>query len=410
MPVADLANHICCLIHVRGVISPDECREAIQQVIERQEALRLSFLPGKDAPLQMIRKSGEANFRSRELSLSEGNPEAVEELAREIFREPFDLVQGPLYRIEMLQCTAEDHVLVMAMHHSIADGWTLGVFVRELCGAYLQAKMGVREALPEVPLSYSAWGAAERALWTPAELERCATFWKSELAGHRRFWPASSSASPLQRSVIQLPADLGNAVRELARRNGATLFSTLLTSFQVALSKWTGADDIVVGTPVANRNKPAVRETMGYCSGNVPLRGQVDAARPFAEALRAMHQTTVDAFAHAMPFAELARALGDQPAPDHHPVFDVRFALQNHPIPDVALPSLSARLRMRSTGTARFDLGCEITEDGEALDVAWARRSNRFSESDILDLDCLFRSTLAAACRSPQSRTAVLVN
>ena len=332
---------------------------------------------------------------------------------KETYRAPFDLMQGPLYRIEMLRRAADDHVLVFAIHHAIADGWTLGVFVEDLCGAYLQGVMNKREPLPEVPLSYTAWAAAERAFWQSAELEQRATFWRSALAGtHRLFAPLDStqpSLSSLCRSVFQLPAEQGNAARELARRSGATLFSTLLTVFQTALSKWTGADDIVVGTPVANRNKQAVRETMGYCSGNVPLRGQVDGARPFSDALRTVQQTSVDAFANAMPFAELARALGDSAAPGHHPVYDVRFALQNHPIPDVALPSLSARLRMRSTGTARFDLGCEITEDGEALEVVWLRRENRFSESDILELDHIFRTILANACRSPESRTAALM-
>jgi hypothetical protein len=443
VPVADTANHICCIIELRGLVTPDECRDAVQRVVERQEVMRLSFLPGKDGPLQMIRRSSEANIRFRDLSPARGQPDAVEELARGIFSEPFDLTQGPLYRAEMLHRAADDHVLVLAIHHTIADGWTLGVFVRDLCGAYLQGMMKKREALTEVPLSYTAWGAAERAFWQPAELEKRAAFWKSALAGARRLFthpdpqeaPANqangtsadprdprdslakktaratfgTSAGGLHRSVFHIPAELGNAARELARRSGATLFSTLLTAFQAALSRWTGADDIVVGTPVANRNKPAIRETMGYCSGNVPLRGQVDGARPFSDALRAVQQTTVDAFANAMPFAELARALGDSPASGRHPVYDVRFALQNHPIPDATLPSFSARLRMRATGTARFDLGCEITEDDEALEVVWLRRENRFTESDILELDRLFHTILAGACRSPERRTALLI-
>jgi len=425
VPVADTASHICCIIELRGLVTPDECREAVQRVVERQEVMRLSFLPGKDGPLQMIRRTGEANIHFRDLLPAQGDPESIEELAREIFSEPFDLMQGPLYRAEMLRRGADDHVLVLTIHHAIADGWTLGVFVRDLCGAYLQGMVNKREALPEVPLSYTAWGAAERAFWQPVELEQRAAFWRSALAdAHPLFTqnpevrdsPAQKSArasfgtsgAGLRRSVFHLPAELGSAARELARRSGATLFSTLLAAFQTALSKWTGADDIVVGTPVANRNKPAIRETMGYCSGNVPLRGQVDGARPFSGALRAVQQTTVDAFANAMPFAELARALGQSPAPGRHPVYDVRFALQNHPIPDVTLPSLSARLRMRATGTARFDLGCEITEDGEALEVVWLRRENRFDESDILELDHLFRTILAGACRSPESRTAAL--
>jgi non-ribosomal peptide synthetase component F len=179
------------------------------------------------------------------------------------------------------------------------------------------------------------------------------------------------------------------------------LFSTLLATFQITLSQWTGVDDILVGTPVANRTKQAVRETMGYFAGNVPLRGQVDKSRPFADALRGVHQNTVDSFANAVPFAELIRVLDERPSPGYYPIYQIRFALQNHPVPDVAVPSMTARLRMRSTGTPRFDLGCEITEDKESLEVVWLFRTSLFSPEQIRELDKLFQATLAAACRAP---------
>jgi hypothetical protein len=410
VPAGDVSNHICCLIKVRGGLTLKDAQAAVQQVVARQEVLRLTFLPGKERPMQMIRKVREANFQFRELSSSQAQPDAVEALAQEIFTKPFDLVQGPLYRIELLRLAAAEHVLVFAIHHAIADGWTLGVFVQDLCAAYVQQLMGVSDGLPPVPLLYTAWGAAERAVWQPAELEQRAAFWKSRLAGTHRLWsvPAEPASAIPARFVALIPAHLGLAARELARRNGVTLFSTLLAAFQIALSKWTGADDIVVGTPVANRSRQAVRETMGYCSGVVPLRGQVDRDRPFAESLRAVHQVTVDSFANAMPFAELTRAIGDLPAPGHNPIYQVRFALQNHPIPDVDLPALSARLQMRSTGTARFDLGCEITETGEALEVVWLFRRNLFCQEEIENLGRMFEAVLAGACRSPESRAAAL--
>ncbi len=411
--VADSANHICCLIHLRGVITRETCEAALRRVLERQEVLRLSFLPGKDRPVQMIRQNAEANFRFRELTSSQGDEEAIEELAKEIFHQPFDLVQGPLYRVELLRRSADHHVLVFAIHHAIADGWTLGVFVQDLCLAYVQGLMGSREGLPPLPLTYAAWGAAEREYWQTAELEKRAAFWKSQLAGSRRLWnslegPQTASGAP-HRLVLHLPAELSNAARELARVTGATLFSTLLTGFQVALARWAGEEDILVGTPVANRSKQAARETMGYFAGIVPLRGRVDPSRPFSDSLSAVHQLTVDCFANAMPFAELALALGDLPAPGHNPVFEVRFALQNHPVPDVALHGLSAKLRMRSTGTARFHLGCEITVVENGLELVWLFRPTLFSLAEIENLSYIFRVVLEDACRSPQSRIASLM-
>ena len=407
VPAADATNNICAMIHLRGLLTPQGCEAAVQKVVDRQEVFRLSFLPGKGQPVQMIRKAGKPAMRFRELPTSQREPEAIEELAAEVFSAPFDLVQGPLYRAEVFRRAADDHVLVFAIHHAIADGWTLGVFVQDLFAAYVLGLRGGAAGLPPVPLSYSGWGAAERAFWQPAELEQRASFWKTHLAGSRRLWDAPRGGAQ-QRWVTQVPADLGRAVRDLARRNGATLFSTLLAAFQIAMSKWTGADDILVGTPVANRNKQAVRETMGYCSGIVPLHGQIDGAQTFADNLRAVHQATVDSFANAMPFAELVRALGESPAPGRNPIFEVRFALQNHPVPDVAVPGLSLQLRMRSTGTARFDLACEINEAGDALEVAWLFRENFFPLEDIQNVGRIYLAVLAGVCRSPEILTANL--
>jgi hypothetical protein len=398
---------------LRGVIAQQACVAALQRVVERQEVLRLSFLPGKDRPVQMIRQSSEVNFRFRELSSAQGHEEAVEELAKEIFSEPFDAVRGPLYRVNILRRSADEHVLVFAIHHAIADGWSLGVFVQDLCMAYVQGLMGLHEGLPPVPLPYSAWGAAERSFWQPAELERRTAFWKPNLAGSRRLWnslegPETASGAP-HRLVSLIPVDLANAAQELARVTCATLFSTLLTAFQVALFRWTGEGDVLVGTPVANRTRQSARETMGYFAGIVPLRGQVDADRQFSDSVSAVHQATVNSFANAMPFAELVTALGELPAPGHNPVFEVRFALQNHPVPDIALHGLSARLRMRSTGTARFHLGCEITVMVDALEVVWLFRPSLFPLAEIENLSYLFQAVLADACRSPESRIASLM-
>lgn len=425
----DAANNICAMIHVRGRLTPEGCEAALQMVVDRQEVFRLSFLPGKEQPVQMIRKSGKANVSFHELAASHSGPEAVEEVAEALFQQPFDLVQGPLYRPTIISRAPDDHVLALAIHHSIADGWTLGVFVQDLFAAYQQVAKGMKTGLPPVPLTYTDWGAAERAYWQPALLEERGAFWREKLACRARLWKRSGgfqtaggtsfdstfqsneapsrrlesrrSAGLLQRFISQIPPDLGKAVRAVARRNGATLFSALLTGFQITLSKWTGAENIVVGTPVANRGKQAVRETMGYCSGIVPLRGQVDHARSFSDSLKLVHEETVECFAHAMPFAELVRAVGEPVAPGRNPIFEVRFALQNHPVPDIDMLGMSLKLRVRSTGTPRFDLACEITEEGDGMEVAWLFRPNQFPSDDIQNLGRMYLATLAEAVRAP---------
>src|SRR3989440_1719928 len=329
-PPSDVSNHICCVIDVRGLISPEDCVTAIQRVIDRQDVLRLSFLPGKNGPVQLVRKRAEPAVRFHDISPRLPAQE-MEELALQTFSEPFDLLQGPLYRVEILRRAPDDQLMVFAIHHAIADGWTLGVFVQDLCAAYLQQRIRP-EPLPPVTTSYFAWNAAERAFWQPAKLESHAEFWKSRLTGTKRLWNIPEQpdvAFRPQRLVSNLPADVTASVRDVARRTGATLFSALLAAFQVTLSRWAGAEDIVVGTPVANRTRPDIRETMGYFSGIVPLRGQVERDRPFSDYLRSVYQDTIDSFANAIPFAELVAALGERRSATHNPAFQVRFALQN---------------------------------------------------------------------------------
>jgi hypothetical protein len=423
--VADPANHICGFVEIKGRITHKEAETALQRVADRQEAMRVSFLPGKDRVLQMVRASGKAVMGYRELSSREARPEVLEELMKETYRSPFDLVHGPLYRVDMLRRATNDHVMVFSIHHAIADGWSLGVFVQDLCTAYVMGLSGLRKAvavgvmrlsnsLPPLPQTHTEWAAAERAFWQPVELERRAAFWKLQLANSCRIWSDSegpdTASGAHHRMVSYFPAQLANAARELARRRGVTLFSVLLAAFQIALSRWTGKQDILVGTPVANRSKHAMKETMGYFAGIVPLRGRVESERSFSAGLHALHQTTVDCFANAMPFAELARALGDVGAPGHNPVFEVRFALQNHPVPDVELAGLAAKLRMRSTGTARFHLACEITEEAEQLEVVWLFRPKLFPQAEVENLGRLFQNVLAGACRSPESRINTLTH
>ena len=406
--VEDNANHICCLIDVHGLLTEREARAAIQRVVDRQEVLRLSILPGKERPLQMIRKNCGINFDFREIN--DARPEAIEELSVEIFREPFDLVQGPLYRAADLRLAKNHHVLVFAIHHAIADGWSLGVLVQDLFAAYIEVVTGSSKALPSVSQTYSAWGAVERAFWKPEILEQRIEFWRTKLASPGRMWNPPITPGAPTRWLSTIPAALTNETRELARRTGVTFFSALFGAFQIAFSEWSEFVDLVVGTPVANRTKQTARDTMGYYAGIVPLRGHVDRSRVVVDHLRAGHQLTVDSFANAIPFVELVHALGEKSEGGYNPLFEVRFALQNHPMPEISLPNLSARLSMRSTGTPRFQLACEITEEGEGLEIAWLFRENLFSRRDIESLDGIFQRMLAGICRSPESRISEVLN
>lgn len=409
-PVGDVSNTICSLIEIKGPITEKDLRTAMQMVVNRHEVMRLSLLPGKGQAVQMVLSESEPMMSFREVP-SSWSLDDVAAGAEETFETPFDLVKGPLYRLDVMRRAPNDHVLVGAMHHAISDGWTLCNLVQDLYSAYVQVMLGVKGGLPPVAMSYMAWGAAERAYWQPALLAQRAEFWKLHLAGSKELFAdrAGSPGAPgrPQRDVAHIPAELGIAIRDLARRTGATLYSTLLAAFQIALSRWTGETDITVGTPVANRTRKDVHETMGYFAGVVPVRGQVDASRTFSDSLRAVHQTTIDCFANAMPFAELVSALNPPRVPGRNPLYQVRFALQNQPVPDISVAGFSAKLKVISTGTPRFDLACEVTEEGDGMEVVWLFGKSRFSAAEIEELNTLYLSVLTAVCGSPGSRVSL---
>ena len=416
----DATNNICSAIDIRGPLTPEICREALQLVVARQEVMRTSFLPGKERPVQLVRLDRvEPAMVYRELSPAESTAEGLAEAMSGGFGRPFDLLGGPLYRVEMLRRGPDHYTVALTIHHAVADGWTFTTFVEDFAAACLiQSRArgrdlgrlpGVRDSLPPLGMTYSAWGASERALWDPSKIVRSADYWRRRLAGSRLLFSDRGSAldapgTQLARKNFVLPSHEFTTLKALAREAGGTLFSTLLAAFRVALFRWLGEDDTVVGTPVAGRSKSSVRETMGYFSGIVPLRSRIDPSKPFIEISRAVHDEAVEDFAHVMPFAELAAAVEPGGRRGRHAVFDIRFAVQNHPYPGIHIPGISVDVHSRSagsTGTSRFDMACEFNEDAGDLDIVWLYRPAVLTTADIGEISRQFREVVTRVCRAP---------
>ncbi len=407
VPPGDASNNICSLLDIRGPLTPELCREALGMVIARQEALRTTVLPGKERPVQLVRATADAVVTVIELPPGATGEEAAIAAMTPHFRAPFDLVAGPLYRLIMVPCGPDHCFLGTVTHHAISDGWAMTTFVEDFMtgciaawrksGKDMTRLQGLSDTLLPPPMTYSQWGASERARWTPAELQRAAGRWQSRLQGASLFFDADHpvGAEPLERWVTHIPAASAEAVRQLARRSGATAFTTLSAAFRKALARWKAKTDVVLGTPVAGRGRAAVRETMGYFSEVVPLRCPIDPALPLAELVPRVHAEAVEDFAAAIPFAELAR-IPEAPR-GRHAVYDVRFAVQNHPFPDIVVPGVSSKFRNLSSGTSRFDLACEITGDSGQMEVVWLRRESVVGQSEVRQLDALFREVLSEA-------------
>lgn len=417
VPPGDASHNICCYIDIRGPLTRAMCAEALSLVVGRHDALRTTFLPGKEQAFQFVRASAEPVFTYRELSEDEAREENLPGAMAEGFGRPMDLLRGPLYRLEMLRRGPDHHAFAVAIHHAVADGWTMSNFVVDFITGFIIAWRNAgndmsrvqhaRSELPPLAMTYAQWAAAERAQWQPRALAEHADYWRRRLEGSgpvfadRGVGGGTGDHRVAQRRTF-LPQDLHEVVRTLARDASATLFNTLLAVFRVALFRWAGAEDVVVGVPMAGRTKTAARDVMGYFSGIVPLRCRIDPARPFAEALRAVHAETVEDFARAMPFAELAAAVAGGQRPGRHPVFDVRFAMQNHPLPNINIPGIASRFRQVSSGTSRFDIACEITELGGALELVWLHRPSIVGEAEMGELDRLFHALLREIARNPR--------
>jgi hypothetical protein len=286
----------------------------------------------------------------------------------------------------------------------VSDFTTAYILALQQSGRAFAQIRGIKEGLPAPDLTYAGWASAEKARWQPDEIAREAMYWRERLTGSGLLFQNVRKDSPLEplcKQVTSLSPARVDAARALAKQAGATLFSILLTAFQLTLFRWKGVTDVVLGVPHANRSKIQTRDTMGYFAGVVPLRLKLTFEQPFEQTLVENHATQVEDFAHAMPFAELAKAIVPPDSQFRHQIFDVRFALQNHPIPDIELPGISTRLRTISTGTSRFDLACELTEDANGLEVVWLYRQPSVSAEDILHLDRWLDRILEEAGRNP---------
>lgn len=405
VPPADTSNHIRSFIDMRGPLTLEMCIDALRLVVARQEAMRTSFLPGKECPVQMIRAKAEPVVQYLDLGGSVTDDEEVIAAMEAEYSRPFDLVRGPLYRLQMVRRGPDRHAIGLAIHHSIADGWTVTSFTEDLLtgwviawgksGKDMSRLRGMRDSLPPLAATYSEWGASERARWQPSEIAKHAEYWRARLEGARPlFGNAGATLGPVEKRVTHIPSELAEPARAAARKTGVTLFSALLAAFRIAVFRWKGAGDFVVGTPVAGRAKTALNETMGYFSGIVPLRSRIDPGAAFADTMRTVHDAAMDDFAQAMPFVELAAAVEKNSPRQRHAVFDVRFAVQNHPFPGIEIPGMSSRFRNLSSGTTRFDIACELTEDGKKMELVWIYRPSAATRSDVDGLDRLFRAVL----------------
>jgi len=404
-------------LRVRGHLRPEALRAALARVQARHESLRTRFTAGAGRPLQIVEAQAEFDFFNEDLrSLPTVLAlERARESAQLFAREPFDLARGALLRVKLMQLEDDQSWLVLVLHHIIADGWSMGVLTHEIGQAYASV-VGVPAAtLPPLRVQYADFAAWQRRQLGGAALAAQRAYWKGQLAGEfTPLWlpfdrprPAKSSNGG-GRLPVALSADATRALKSLAHNEGATLFMGLFAAFSGFLSELAGADEVRIGTPVANRGRIELEPLIGFFVNALVLRvrlseiGQGDPS--LRELLRAAREITLDAYAHQdLPFEALVEML--EPGRDLRisPLFQVALVLQNAPLPPLDLPDVRFELEDIDNGTTKFDLTLCLIEHEQRLSGYLEYSSDLFERETVARLFAQLSGWLDAVLLAPDA-------
>jgi amino acid adenylation domain-containing protein len=345
---------------------------AIHQLAARHESLRVSIGERANEPWPRIAETSDMTIHIVDLTDDpfETREAAAIKRAEALLRRPFDMAQGPLATFLIIRLNDDDHMLVASLHHVISDGWSLAILLSEICELYDAAMGGRPNNLPVKKIDYVDYAAWERSLIESGAFQQHVDYWKRQLEGMAAVLELPTDrprpAAPLLkggRVRCYFDRDLVPLLEAVSRKQGATLFMTLLAAWQVLLHLYSGQDDIVVGTPVANRDRPELESVVGCLVNNVALRGKLNDNPTFSEFLEQIKQTTLSAFDHReLPFDMLVQAINPERSVNHAPVFQVLFALMSFPIGAMAPAGLSAEMLELGVSESRFDLAIEVAE------------------------------------------------
>jgi len=383
------AYNIPTAVQMSGLFNIVALQQSLNEIVRRHETLRTAFVAIDGRPMQVIVPMLTIPMPVldlRQTPQSEREQE-MQRLAIIEARKPFDLAHGPLLRTTMLQFDDAEHVLLLTMHHIVSDGWSIGIFIREL--SILYEAFAVRQPgdhggspLPELPIQYAdfahwqqQWLQAGQSAHASSSLQTQLAYWQRQLAGELTAieLPTDRPRPAVQtfrgaRYPLALPATLTEELKTLSRREDATLFVTLLTAFKVLLHRYTGQTNLIIGSPIANRTRREVQGLIGLFVNMLVLRSDLAGNPSFRTLLARVRENCLDAYAHQdVPFEKLVEVLQPERDVSRNPLFQVMFALQNAPMPKLELPGLALRLLEIDSGTAQLDLTLNLEERSGAL-------------------------------------------
>ncbi|HEX8272559.1 MAG TPA: amino acid adenylation domain-containing protein, partial [Longimicrobiaceae bacterium] len=390
---------------------------ALGEIVRRHEALRTVFAAEAGEPVQVVSPPGGWKLDVEELcGLDEAGREAGvrRRMQAEAVR-PFDLAAGPLFRARLLRLGAEEHVLLLCVHHVVADGWSMEVIFRELDALYSASLRGERSPLPEPPLQYADFAVWQRERLRGPALEPLLRFWREQLAGAPAVLelPADRPRPAAQgfrgaTLPVALDAALAGRLNAVARGEGGTLFMALLAAFGVLLARYAGAEEVVVGTPIAGRTRRETEGLVGLFVNTLALRIGLSGDPAFTELLGRVRETVLGAHAHQeLPFDRLVEELQVERSLSHGPVFQALLSMQGLPRP-FDFGGVRALPIPVDSGTAKFDLSLVLQEEGGGLHGCLEFSTELFEAATVERMRGHLRTLLEGIASDPGRRVSAL--
>ncbi|MGA2411929.1 MAG: amino acid adenylation domain-containing protein, partial [Candidatus Binataceae bacterium] len=405
-------------VRLKGPLNVVALEQSLNEILKRHEALRTTFSVVDGRPVQVIAPILALTLPLvdlRELPEKDREIEVQRVVANEA-RRPFDLTEGPLVRATVLRLDENEHVGLLMMHHIVSDGWSTGILIREMAVLYDAFCSGRPASLPDLPIQYADFADWQRHWLESGALETQLSYWKQRLSGASPLLdlPTDHSRPAVQafrgaHQSLRLPKNMSDRLKTLSRQQSTTLFMTLIAAFNILLHYYTGEDDILVGTPIANRNRIEIESLIGFFVNTLVLRTDLSGDPDFREILRRVREVCLGAYAHQdLPFERLVDELHLARDLSRNPLFQVMFVLQNARPEPLELPGLTLEPLEVDSGTAHFDLTLHLIDSGNELIATVAYNPDLFEAATASRMLRHYEMVLAAVCESPGLRLSEL--
>ena len=384
--------------------------QAIQMVVDRHETLRTTFQVKGGNPVQIIAPSLKLPITLHDLRDAQDSTQDYEQLVADSTQATFDLAKGPLMRVEAIRLEDEVTIVMVTMHHIISDGWSLGVLIKEVFSLYHTLSNNLSSPLEPLEVQYADFANWQRD-WLQGEvLDRQLNYWRDNLEGAPALLdlPSDRSRPPVHRFrgkslAFEIPEDLTAQLNDLTKATNTTLFMVLESALSVLLFRLSGQDDIVVGSPIANRTYKSLEPLIGFFVNTLLLRNDCSGNPTFRALLNQVQQTALDAYQHQdVPFEQLVDALKTERTLSYTPLFQVMFALQNMPMESLALGDLTITPLVLENPTAKFDLTIFMMEDNGRLNGVWEYNEDLFEPATAERMVGQFKTVLSCDRNHPR--------